>query len=84
MEPPVLARGGLRILQHVSYGFEPVGSMPLSYEFSTTYIRPFVIDPSYLETAFSEYSTNHFDNVARCAGIEMDVRGAVSSSICSI
>ncbi len=61
--------------QHVSYGSEPVGSMPLSYEFSTSYIRPFVIDPSYLETPFSEYPRNHFDNVARCAGVEMDVRG---------
>jgi hypothetical protein len=40
MEPPVLARGGLRLLQHVSYGSEPVGSMPLSYEVSTSYIRP--------------------------------------------
>ena len=67
MEPPVLARGGLRLLQHVSYGSEPVGSMPLSYEFS--------IDPSNLDTPFSEYPRNHFDNVARCAGVEMDVRG---------
>lgn len=39
MEPPVLARGGLRLLQHVSYGSEPVGSMPLSYEFSMPYLE---------------------------------------------
>jgi hypothetical protein len=57
----------------MSYGSEPVGSMQLSYDFSMSY--PTVVDPSDLETPFSEYLRNHFDSVARCAGVEMDVRG---------
>ena len=57
----------------MSYGSEPVGSMPLSYDFSMSY--PTIADPFDLETPFSEYLRNHFDNVARCAGVEMDVRG---------
>ena len=38
-EPSALARGGFVLLQHVSYGSEPVGSMPLSYEFSMPYLE---------------------------------------------
>jgi len=34
-----------------------------------------VVDPSDIETPFSEYLMNHFDDVARCAGVEIDVRG---------
>ena len=58
----------------LSYDTEPVGCMPLSYDFSMSYPTG-VIDPSDLEPPFSEYMRNHFDNVARCAGVEMDVRG---------
>jgi hypothetical protein len=58
----------------MSYGSEPVGSMPLSYDFSMSY--PTGVDPSDLKTPFSEYVRNHFDNVARCAGIEMVRRGS--------
>ena len=60
----------------MSYSSEPVGSMPLSYNFSMLY--PTIVIPSDLKTPFSEYLRNHFDSVARCAGVEMDVcRGCV-------
>ena len=57
----------------MSYDSEPVGCMPLSYDFSMSY--PTGVDPSDREPPFSDYLRNHFDNVARCAGVEMDVRG---------
>jgi hypothetical protein len=42
----------------MSYGSEPVGSLSLSFDFSMPY--PTVVDPSDLDTPFSEYPSGDF------------------------